>query len=86
MDYALDVIGSEKVICFAITNLSKGEGKADGLAICQSKIGGFYLFSCNADWKVLADTWHESIDDAIDQAEYEYKGITELWQYKYFNS
>jgi hypothetical protein len=40
---------------------------------------GFYLFYCDAMWSVLTDTWHESIDAAVAQAEFEYKGSSNAW-------
>ncbi len=90
-----DMIGKARVICYAVVNLSLPTGStqhfvngklqeaAYGLAICQYKPGdGYYLFYCNSDWVGFADTWHETIDDAKDQAEYEYAGIANSWSYK----
>jgi len=87
-----DTIGNAKVICYAVVNLClptantrhfvKGElqGPAYGMAICQYKPnGGYYLFRCNDKWIEFADTWHETVEDAKDQAEYEYAGIYENW-------
>lgn len=34
--------------------------------------GGFYLFSLNEADEWLTDTWHEEVDDAFAQAEYEF--------------
>jgi hypothetical protein len=57
-------------------------GAAAGLAICQSTDSrGFYLFYCDATWKEIADTWHQSLDDAKAQAEFEYHGIGSQWQF-----
>jgi hypothetical protein len=57
-------------------------GSAAGLAICQSTDGrGFYLFYCDSAWEEITDTWHQSIDDARAQAEFEYEGISSHWQY-----
>ena len=90
-----DLIGNARVICYVVVNLSsptantqhfvhgKLQDAAYGLAICQYKPeGGYYLFYCNNDWVEFADTWHETVDDAKDQAEYEYTGITDFWRYK----
>ena len=58
-------------------------GPAAGLAICtfdQDRGGGFYLFSCNEDWEIESDTYHESLEAALAQAAREYEGI-ESWQY-----
>jgi hypothetical protein len=90
-----DIIGNARVICYAVVNLCLptfntrhfAHGKlldvAYGLAICEYKPGeGYYLFYCNDQWNEFADGWHETIDDAKDQAEYEYAGITNNWNYK----
>lgn len=54
-------------------------GPAAGLAICRDAEGGFYLFGCDADWNTVTDTWHETLDDALHQAEYEYEGVSGTW-------
>ncbi len=48
-----------------------------GLAIATytGTTGEFYLFYCDEDWAVLTDTWHETIDDAIAQADREFNGV-----------
>jgi hypothetical protein len=57
-------------------------GPVAGLAICQSTDGrGFYLFYCDSAWHELTDTWHQSLDDAKGQAEFEYLGIESHWRY-----
>lgn len=57
-------------------------GRASGLAICQYENDtAFYLFGCDADWKSVTDTWHQSIEDARDQAEFEYAGSSQTWVY-----
>ena len=33
---------------------------------------GFYLLYCDTDWNALTDTYHESVEDAIAQAEFEF--------------
>ena len=52
---------------------------ASALAIVMSE-ASVYLFYCDREWRVLADTWHSSISNAKAQAEFEYAGITELWK------
>jgi hypothetical protein len=79
------IIGNAKVICYAVVNLldneEKNRSRENGFAVCQCDgEQGYYLFSCDANWKEFADTWHENIDDAIDQAEYECSGISKLFQ------
>ena len=56
-------------------------GAMAGLAICQYHDDpSYYLFGCDADWHVLTDTWHETIEAAKKQAEFEYSGVSETWQ------
>jgi len=55
-------------------------GPFDALAICQDENNGFYLFYCDSNWEVITDGWHESIDDALSQAEHEYAGISKTWE------
>ena len=53
---------------------------AAGLAICKSdEEGAYYLFGCDAEWNTITDTWHETLADAIRQAESEYAGIQATW-------
>ncbi len=35
-----------------------------GLAICRETAESFFLFLCDAAWRPIADTWHESLDAA----------------------
>lgn len=54
---------------------------AAGLAICQYADGpGFYLLYCDDAWDVVTDTWHESMERAMGQAEFEYEGIGRSWK------
>ena len=56
-------------------------GPASGLAICQyPDESGYFLFGCDADWDVLSDTWHQTLEDAKHQAEFEYTGVSCTWQ------
>ena len=51
-----------------------------GLAICRyDGDPGYYLFYCDNDWEVLNDTYHESEEEAIEQAELEFVGTKETW-------
>jgi hypothetical protein len=55
-------------------------GPASGLAICQfSGDSAFYLFGCDREWNSLSDTWHETLEDAKEQAEFEYEGTNSTW-------
>jgi hypothetical protein len=67
----------------ACRHLAHGEllGPAAGLAICRDADGGFYLFGCDAEWNTVTDTWHQTLDDALRQAEFEYDGVGETWKW-----
>ncbi len=54
-------------------------GTAAGLAICNAD-GGFYLFYCDPEWDVITDTWHQTVEDAKDQAEFEFEGVSGTWE------
>jgi hypothetical protein len=57
------------------------QGSAAGLAICQYEGERcFFLFGCDADWNSMTDTWHETLDEALSQAEFEYVGVSKTWQ------
>jgi hypothetical protein len=57
------------------------QGPAAGLAICQySGEQAYYLFGCDAEWNIVTDTWHESLGDALRQAEFEYSGVCSTWR------
>jgi hypothetical protein len=36
---------------------------------------GVYLFYCDANWRVLTDTMHETEEAAVEQARFEYDGV-----------
>lgn len=56
------------------------QGPAAGLAICQYEgETAYYLFGCDPEWNTVTDTWHESLEDALAQAEFEYEGVSETW-------
>ena len=56
-------------------------GAAAGLAICRyAGEGGYYLFGCDEDWVTLTDTWHETLENAKAQAEFEYEGVSATWR------
>ena len=38
-----------------------------------------YLFGCDADWNEITDTWHETLEEALAQAEFEYEGSSGTW-------
>ncbi|MES2428939.1 MAG: hypothetical protein V4560_18305 [Bacteroidota bacterium] len=81
---APNYLGEAKVICYAVVNLISLRNEEQKLAcfvtICQYKPNdGYYLFYCDSNWNVFADTWHEIVEDAQDQAEYDYAGISNKW-------
>ena len=41
---------------------------------------GVFLFHCDREWQVLADTWHSSVTEAKAQAEFEYSGVSKVWK------
>jgi hypothetical protein len=36
---------------------------------------GVYLFYCDPEWGVVTDTFHESVDSAVEQAQWEYTDV-----------
>jgi len=86
-------LNGARLVCFAevtdavrptagTTHRKGGEalGPARGLAICQyAGESYFYLFYCDADWAVLTDMFHLSLEGAKHQAEFEYEGISRQW-------
>jgi hypothetical protein len=54
---------------------------AAALAVCQyENDDSFYLFYCDENWEPMTDTWHQTLEDAFHQVEFEYKGVTETWE------
>lgn len=54
---------------------------AKGLAICQYEgDNSYYLFGCDENWQSITDTWHETVEAAKDQADFEYEGVRATWQ------
>ena len=41
---------------------------------------GFYLEYCDADGMPVTDTWHATLDDAFDQAEFEFTITRAEWR------
>ncbi len=51
-----------------------------GLAICQYPGEDAYnLFGCDEEWQSVTDTWHQMLEHAKEQAEFEYEGMTCSW-------
>ena len=52
-------------------------GPASALAVAKYEDGeGYYLFYLDDEGRVMTDTWHESVDRALAQADVEYVGLT----------
>ena len=63
-----------------IVNGKTAEG-ISGLAICQyDNEEGIYLFGCDEGWNTITDTWHNSVEEAKKQAEFEYANTATTWQ------
>ena len=59
-------------------------GPAAGLAIAQyDGDGQFYLFYCDPSWEVVTDTCHPSWELAQEQAEFEYRGVSDRWHIRH---
>ena len=57
-------------------------GTFAGLAICAyDGSDEYYLFYCDAGWETITDTWHETMQDALDQAAAEYGDALE-WHHR----
>ena len=90
------VLGGERVVCFArldsgVQRTAKTQHTVlgadvspgfQGLVIAEAddSAGAHYLFYCDADWNIVSDTWHRSLEDAKHQAEFEYEGIGQAWR------
>ncbi|MDI1241300.1 MAG: hypothetical protein PSX80_05205 [bacterium] len=91
-----DLIGGARVLLFTSIDerhkhtsntdqvvAGKLMGPAIRLAICKYEgEEAYYLFSCDEGWDSITDTYHESVEQAKEQAEFEYEGITATWQTK----
>ena len=87
------VVGNARVVCYTAidsrhhrtgnaTHVVTGQEAepAHGLAIRQyDGDDAFYLFACDAEWNSQTDTWHQSLEDAKEQAEFEYQRTSQTW-------
>ncbi len=88
-----EIISNARVICYtpiddrhrftgACKQIVRGDlmGPMAGLAVCQyAGDQAFYLFGCDPDWQSLTDTWHQTLEEAQQQAEFEYEGVSKTW-------
>ena len=87
-------IGGARVICYTpIDHRHRHTGKCRqivagilqgpmaGLAICRYPgEESCYLFGCDEEWRSVTETWHETVEEAKEQAEFEYEGVTSTWE------
>jgi hypothetical protein len=61
-------------------DLSGDVAAVAALAICRVPgSSGVFLYYCKDNWVPLADTWHDSVEAAMAQAEFEFAGVGETW-------
>lgn len=54
----------------------------NALAICKYEGSpGFYLFYCDNNWNVITDTYHATVEEAIEQTESEYSNTKGEWKF-----
>jgi hypothetical protein len=56
-----------------------GPREQAGIAVCEGD-NGFYMFTCDADWRVMWDQWAEDFGSIERQAEFSYPGIRSRWK------
>lgn len=92
----IDEIGGAKLLEYVILDdgtlrtgntkhIIHGTEKNDfkGLAICQYEgESGVYLFYCDENWVEITDGFNDTIEDAKEQAEFEYEGLEGKWKKK----
>jgi hypothetical protein len=63
------------------STLRKFEGHPiEGVAICHTEGEDTYqVFGCDKHWETLTDTWHKTIAEAQQQADFEYPGFDGRW-------
>jgi hypothetical protein len=79
------MIGGARMVRWAVVGCRpSGDSRNGGvsqLAICRhDDEAAYYLFRCDDLWQVVADTWHETLEAAMHQAESEYTGVGDTWQ------
>lgn len=92
-------IGGAKVIGFAVVEpeykhtgntkqIVAGEtkGVATAMIIAQyENDSAYYVFGCySQEWTTETDTWHEDLDDAVEQLDWEYEDLSKsiIWYAK----
>jgi len=84
-------LGSAKVIAYAVVkpeNMHTGntkqivagitKGSATAMIIAQYEgDDSFYVFGCySQEWATETDTWHEDLDEAVEQLDWEYENLS----------
>jgi hypothetical protein len=49
-----------------------GDFAAVAIARYDEEPTGVYLFYCDRGWNVVTDTWHEDVESAVQQANFEF--------------
>jgi hypothetical protein len=83
VDSPPEIIGGASVVRWVVLDSRPTRDSQDAasgvearrLAIRHDGEAAFYLFRCDELWQVVADTWHETLDAAMRQAESEYIGV-----------
>ena len=74
-----------RLICFAriapsqrhvAGNSLAGPGPREiaGMAVYENE-KAYYLFSCDAEWNVMFDSWFEALEDAVKGQEYDWEYV-----------
>ena len=84
-------IGGAKVIAYAVVEsenvhtenteqIVAGETKGAAKAMIIAQYEGdsaYYVFGCNSqEWATETDTWHQDLEDAVEQLDWEYKNLS----------
>lgn len=59
----------------------KNYSETAGLAICSypEESDSIYLFHCDQNWTTITDSWHGSVQEAKEQAAFEFNHIEDKW-------
>jgi hypothetical protein len=59
----------------------KQVGAAAGLAVCKYPgYPGAILYYCDEHWQAMTHGHHASVEDAKEQAAFEYEGVEDTWE------
>jgi hypothetical protein len=70
------IVGALPVLLRAL--LPQSDERPLGLVIVKDD-SGFFLFQCGDDWYPNRDTWHETLDEAKSQAEFDFPDVKLHW-------